>query len=284
MLAAYRGCIFVIVACALATRVAAASVSPSPSPSSSPITSASAGVLDQETSDVDDTSRIIAWSAQAFYTGASYGPGDLRLTQIVPRADILQVGSSLLRITLPRYAWLYGVTSGFGDMQLTYLFGLPPAPNGRSGIGFNAVLPTGSNSILSGNTWTLGPSAAVVRFNAAAGYGTGFYFQSAFSFAGPANEHTSVALLQPFIVKRLGGGWSLRSADAMWTYDFVRRTTFIPVSLGIGKLFAFGPESLNVTLSDTVTVIHANGPKLPKNTLKMLLRLMYVGKAPPLGI
>jgi hypothetical protein len=56
---------------------------PSPSASSSPSS------LEQQIGDVDPTAPVRAWNLQAFYTSASYGPGDLRVLQIVPREEVL---------------------------------------------------------------------------------------------------------------------------------------------------------------------------------------------------
>ncbi|MFY9720266.1 MAG: hypothetical protein WAK16_11565 [Candidatus Cybelea sp.] len=248
--------------------VAFIGAAPSPDPGATP------PVIQQESSDVDETSPIQSWMLQTFYTSASYGPGNVRVLQIIPRFDTIRIGQSYARVTLPRYQWIQGVGTGMGDSQLAYLF-TNPIPSGRFGIGVNAYIPSASGPMQGIGTWGIGPAAAAVKFNAASQTAIGFSIQSLFSYAGPSNRvRQSAATFAPFFVKQLGSGWSLRSADAMWTFDFQRGSTLLPVSLGVGKLITFGTHSLNVALSDTVTVVHANAPTLPKNTWKLAIRLM----------
>lgn len=246
---------------------APARAEPSPAPT--------AAALPQEESDADETSNLRGATIQAIGTVASYGPGNVTVLQAVPRVDVLQIGRSLLKVALPRYAWVNDGTSGFGDTILSYLFSVPGPRNGRIGIGLSALVPSASKPQFGVGSWTIGPAIGEVRFTQARRAAYGYYVQTGFSFAGPAaRRNQSAVTLQPFYVLRLGRGWSLRSADATWAFDLHRGSTLVPVSLGVGRLFRAGDRSLNLILADSVTVIHANGPRLPKNTIKVAVRII----------
>ena len=224
------------------------------------------------------TNTIKAWTLQSLYTGASYGPAYSRISQLVLRDDVLQVGKSLLRVTLPRYAWVTspnGTIRGLGDTFLAYLFALPATAGNHFGLGLNAVVPTATKSQLGIDSWAIGPAAAQLHVNPAGSFASGFFFQSYFSVAGPANRrYQSVIFFQPLTVARLGSGWSVRSADALWTFDMHDGSTLVPLSLGIGKLMPAGRNSINLVLSDSVVLIHAHAPNSPKSTLKLIIRWM----------
>ncbi len=243
----------------------------------SPAASAAPRTIDQEISDVNVDSPIPSWMTQTYYTNASYGPTFPRILQIVPRFDTIWIGSALLRLTIPRYQWIEGVGTGMGDSQIAYLL-TQRTQSGSLGIGASAYVPTASGPKQGLGTWGLGPAAAAVEINRKSKFAIGFSLLSLFSFAGPSTRtRQSGVTMTPFFVKQLGNGWSLRSADAQWTWDFVRGSSLYPVSLGFGKLLRFGPESLNLIFADAVTVAHPNAPNAPKNTLKFTARLMYLG-------
>lgn len=257
----------------LATQLLVADVLPSPSPSPSP--AASVAALQEEVDDVDPAPPIRSASVQTFYTNASYGPGDLRVGQVIPRFDSLRIGDSYVRLSFPRYAWADGGAYGMSDAQIVYLSSLARGSATRIAVGGTFYVPSASSPNLGIGTWGVGPAVGLIALDRAAGMATGFLMQSIFSFAGPSTRPKQrVVALQPFVVKQLGGGWSLRSADAQWATDFTRRSTIVPVSLGIGKLLPAGTQALNIVLADVVTVVHANAPAAPKNTWKLTIIVM----------
>lgn len=257
----------------LATHLIAADVLPSPSPS--PSATASASVLQDEADDVDPAPPIRSASVQTFYTSASYGPGNARVGQVIPRFDSLRIGDSYVRLSFPRYAWTDGGAYGMSDAQIVYLSSLARGGATRVALGGTFYIPSASSPNLGIGTWGLGPAAGLIHLDRAAGMATGFLLQSIFSFAGPSTRPKQrVVALQPFVVKQLGAGWSLRSADAQWAADFTRGSTIVPLSLGIGKLFPLGTQALNIVVADVVTVVHANTPAAPKNTWKLTIIMM----------
>jgi hypothetical protein len=84
-----------------------------------------------------------------------------------------------------------------------------------------------------------------------------------------------LAALQPIMVAQLGSGWSVRSADSTWTFDMQRGSSIVPVSLGVGKLVHIGKQTFSLILSDEATVVHANAPNAPKNTMRFFIRIIY---------
>lgn len=199
----------------------------------------------------------------------------MRVGQVIPRFDALRIGDSYVRLSFPRYAWTNGGAYGMSDAQVVYLSALSRGGATRVAVGGTFYVPSASSPNLGIGTWGAGPAAGLIHLDRAAGVAAGFLLQSIFSFAGPsARQKQRVVALQPFVVKQLGGGWSLRSADAQWATDFTRRSTILPISLGVAKLFPVGSQALNIVLADVVTVIHANAPAAPKNTWKLTIIVM----------
>jgi hypothetical protein len=261
--------VLLVIASLRATNAAQVADAASPAPSTTP------SLIEQQSADVDPTSPVEAWTFAGVYTGSTYGPGNFRSLQIIPREEVLRLGTSLLRATLPPIRTIQGVDSGFGDAQLFYLFA-HDVPHGRLGIGFSTLFPTATDPKLGTGKWSIGPSAAYVKLNRKARFLGGFLVQSFFSFAGPSWRHSvSTVALQPVFVKQLAAGWSLRSADATWTFDLQRGSSIVPISLGVGKLLHVGAQTLNVVLADEATLVHANAPNAPKNTARLIIRIMY---------
>ena len=241
-----------------------------------PTPAPTAAEIEQAASDTDPTSTVKAWTFVNTYSGATYGPKSLRILQIVPREEIVKVASTLLRINLPSMNVIDGVDSGFGDMQTFYQVVNRYSPTSATGIGLSAWIPTASDPNFGTGRWSIGPSTSYVNVNRRGGYFDGFLMQSFFSFAGPAARGTqSLVTFQPGFVKLLGSGWSLRSADATWQFDLAHGATVMPLSLGFGKLIHMKTQAINLVLADSVTVVHANAPAAPKNTLRFLVRIVY---------
>jgi hypothetical protein len=262
-------CAVLAVAALSSARPARAADTATPAPHGTPST------IEQESADVDPTSPTEAWTFIGAYTGSTYGPGDLRLLQIIPREEILRIGTSLLRATLPPIRTIQGVDSGFGDAQVFYLFA-HHISQGRLGIGFDLSVPTASDALLGSGKWSIGPSVGFVKLNRKARFVGGALLQTFFSVAGPSwRRAQSLVAFQPILVTQLGSGWSLRSADSTWTFDMERGASIMPLSLGISKLAHVGKQTLNFILSDEATVVHANAPNAPKNTLRFFIRIIY---------
>lgn len=239
--------------------------SPAPAPTATPL----AAIPGSE--GVDPTTPTRDWTLLTVYTGSSYAPGDLRLWQYIPREEVLRVGKSLLRATLPSWTSVVGGPSGWGDSQAFYLFATHTA-HGGYGPGVSMWFPTAGSPKLGTGKWSVGPSFGYVNADVRSKLFVGFLTQSFFSFAGPSwRKNQSLILFQPLFVKGLGKGWSIRSVDANWTFDLERGSTVLPLSLGVGKQVYFGSQKVNLALADIVAIVRANAPAVPKNSLKFTI-------------
>ena len=234
--------------------------------------------VEEQDADVSPTGLLRSWTVTGFYTASSYGPGNARGTQIVARAAIARIGSSLLRVTLPTMLDIENGPSGFGDAQFFYLFS-HRAKDAAFGIGPSLWVPTASSQSLGTGKWAFGPSAGYLRGNRRSKVVSGFLMQSFFSFAGPSwRAPMQIAALQPLLVHSLGSGWAVRSVDATWTFDLHRGSSIVPLSLGVSKLFRSGGQTFIGAFSWVTTVVHANAPRSPKNTLKFTVTIVYPPK------
>ena len=254
----------------LATALAApAQTSKAPAPAASTIP------IDVEADDADPDAPARTWTVVSAYTGSSYAKANLGLWQFTLRQATLRLGQSLLRVSFPSLQSVQGTASGWGDMQLFYL-AEKPVRNGHFGVGLSFSIPTANGSGVGSGKWSLGPAAGYGNVNRKARVFTGFLMQSFFAVAGLSwRAGQSLVLFQPIVLKDLGAGWSLRSADANWAFDLVRGSTVIPLSLGVGKLLGQGAQRFNIALADEITVVHANAPSAPKNTIKLTTSMLY---------
>ncbi|MGZ3499586.1 MAG: hypothetical protein ACXVAK_18835 [Vulcanimicrobiaceae bacterium] len=237
----------------------------SPAPSATPRASDSSDV----TVEGDPTTRIRTITLQATYTGATYGPGSFRATQIIPRIAALYIGKALLRFSLPRFQTINGLDSGLSDMQFFYLLERPFHP-GRVFLGLFAQFPTATSPSFGTGKWLVGPAAAYIFALRPKSAIAGFLVQSAFSVAGAAKRpNQSVVTVLPFGTLRVGHGWYLKLPEAPWIFDLQRGASLIPLGFGVGRTMKVGNDPLLVGISDEATVIHANVINAPKNTVRL---------------
>lgn len=238
-------------------------VTPSPAPTA---TSASREVS------ADNTllTPIRTYSIQASYIAAAYGPGNLRATQIIPRIARFYLGKSLVRVSIPRIQTVNGVDSSYGDMQIFYLVSRDLKTNGRY-AGLFAQLPTGTGPLTS-NKWLLGPALAYVASYVPRKRTVAVLVQTAFSVAGPRSAaNQSLISILPAATVSIGGGWFLKSPESPWIFDLQRGSTLIPLGLGIGRSAKVDGIPALFSISDEVTVLHANAPQAPKTTIRLYL-------------
>jgi hypothetical protein len=84
------------------------------------------------------------------------------------------------------------------------------------------------------------------------------------SFAGDADHPTQQSLqAQPFVIYNLPQGFYLRSS-ATWSFDLQRGDYYIPVGLGVGKVWkTVDGATLNLFVEPQGTVAHEGvSPKL----------------------
>ena len=258
----------------LVTVACARGLAGEPSSQPTPTPEATANALEQQSSDVDPTSPTKAWTLVGTYSGASYPPGDHQVTTITPREEVIKLGDSIVRATLPSVTTVRGGDSGWSDSQLFYIFHRRGRPHIYSGV--SMWFPTATGTSLGTGKWSIGTSIAYVDAQPKRHFFEGLLLQSFFSFAGPSTRSPQdLVTLQPVYIKQLGDGWSIRSADATWLFDLHRGSSLIALSAGIGKLVKAGQQTLNFVFAYQAIVIHANTIGAPKSTFKLLIRINY---------
>jgi hypothetical protein len=144
----------------------------------------------------------------------------------------------LLRFTLPIATSPdvpTGYITGLGDLTLMDIFILPKQGDVTFGLGPLLVLPTATDSSLGSGKWQIGAvgiGVAPQDWGLLAGLVT---YQTSFAGAD-SREDMDLFTLQPIVNVNLTDGWYLRSS-ATWNFDLQSGDAYIPVGLGVGKVF-----------------------------------------------
>ncbi len=188
----------------------------------------------------------------------------------------------LFRYTLPvATAPMFprGSETGLGDLFLVNFSVLPTLPgNIQVAPGPLLVAPTASDDVLASGKWQAGPAVAIVApqsWGLLAGL-----IQYQHSFAGE-DDRPDVRLLtyQPIITYNLPQGWYLRSS-AIWNFDFENDNHFIPVGLGLGKVWKVDERTTaNLFIEPQYTVWEDASPGIPRWQIFVGFNLQFaVGK------
>ncbi|HTJ26500.1 MAG TPA: hypothetical protein VMA36_10065 [Candidatus Limnocylindria bacterium] len=248
---------------------------PSPAPSASPQSSVSADV----TVENDPATRVRTLTVQGTYTGATYGPGNARGSQVITRLASFYVGKSLLRLSLPRIQTINGVSSGISDMQAFYLV-QHPARSGATFAGVFMQLPTASKPQFGTGKWLVGPAAAYFFAFKPRRLIAGVLLQTAFSVAGPSSRPNQSAItFLPFGSLDLGHGWYLKLPESPWVFDLQQGRSLIALGLGIGRTTRIGRDPVLVAVSDETTVLRSNTPNAQKNTVRLTFTVITVSRS-----
>jgi hypothetical protein len=252
-----------------------------PDPAPTPTQSPSSPAFEYADVTKENDPRVRAYTVQGAYTGATYGPGDAHSSQIIARVASFRIGHSFLRLFLPRVQTINGLAGGITDMQALYLF-TRPVRAGIAFLGVTAQLPTASNPRFGTGKWLVGPAAvyffAYKRRRAVAG----FLLQTATSVAGPSRQpNQTVMTFLPLGVANLGRGWFVKWPESPWIFDLQRGRSLITLGLGIGRQARIGPEPILISISDEITVVHANTPNAPKNTVRLTFTVIPPSSSPP---
>lgn len=138
--------------------------------------------------------------------------------------------------------------SGLGDITQSFFFS-PKAPTAGGliwGAGPVALLPTGTDPLLSARKWGLGPTGVVLKQDGPWTYGA--LANHLRGFGGVASrQNLSRTFLQPFLSYSTPGGWTF-TLNTESTYDWKSREWAVPVNVLVSKLVKVGdqPVSLGV--------------------------------------
>jgi hypothetical protein len=133
-----------------------------------------------------------------------------------------------------------GDTTGLGDLTLMDLF-MFPGKQVSFGVGPMLVLPTATDDALGAGKWQAGVAGVAVAPQHWGLLGGLVTYQH--SFAGDDDrEDVSLLTFEPIIFYNLPEGFYLRSS-ATWNFDIENDTYYIPVGLGIGKVFQLNEKT-----------------------------------------
>ena len=212
------------------------------------------------------------------YVGSYYGLEDKDSNVGMLRGTLphkLFGAPQILRVTAPVITTLdlppQGRTTGGGDLNLFDLF-LFKAGGVEIGIGPQLTIPTASDDQTGSGKWQGGLAAAIVapqHWGLAGGLVT---WQA--SFAGDADRRSQNTMqVQPVVIYNLPSAWYLRSS-ATANFDLQANSNYIPIGLGIGKVFKAAGTTYNLFVEPQWTVAH-HGTPAPRFQVFMGLNLQF---------
>ncbi|NKK75450.1 hypothetical protein GFM13_35230 [Rhizobium leguminosarum bv. viciae] len=195
-------------------------------------------------------------------------PGDPHANQFLLRGLIpsdLFGAPQLFRFTLPLATSpdpSGGYVTGLGDLTLMDLFVMPKIGDLTLAAGPILVLPTATDDALGAGKWQVGGAGVAIAPQSWGIVGGLVTYQT--SFAGSDDrEDVSLLTAQPIVNINLDDGVYLRSS-AIWNFDLHDGDWYIPVGLGIGKVFALeNGTTINAFIEPQYTVFK-DGPGSPR--------------------
>jgi hypothetical protein len=166
-----------------------------------------------------------------------------------------------------------GSQSGFGDVLQSVFFS-PKAPTASGwiwGVGPAFLLPTG-NSDFTLDQWAAGPTAVVLRQNAA-GWTYGMLVNQLWgiSNSGPLPD-VDATFLQPFVTKRIGPGRTL-GMNLEATYDRNSSQWTVPLNGSLSQILPIGGQLVSVGLGGRVFLDAPRGG--PDWGLRLTVTLLF---------
>lgn len=216
---------------------------------------------------------------QDAYTGSYYGldgadsnTGLLR--GIIPHKlfGVPQIFRATLPLVTTPSIGPNGRTTNVGDLNIFDL-ALKQVGGVQLGVGPQLTIPTAASNQTGTGKWQAGLAGAVIAPKSWGLIGGLLTWQH--SFAGSDRRRAQNNLLvQPFFIYNLPGQWYLRSTAA-WTWDIEAKTHYIPVGVGMGKVWV---DSTGVTYNFFVepqfTVAHS-GAGVPQFQVFLGLNLQF---------
>jgi hypothetical protein len=173
-----------------------------------------------------------------------------------------------------------------GDMQLFDL-AVIPWPGRESGllmgIGPVFVFPTATDEVAGQGAWQVGPAFATI-YNGIPGLLLGCLVQNPISFAHTSRHHERLNTLsfQPILLRYLGRGFYVKSADATWTMGWRQgAATTLPLSFGLGYvILREGRPPINLFVSGEWMVHRRDAPVAPQTTVRFGLTIAFPELSP----
>jgi hypothetical protein len=233
---------------------------------------------------------------QDAYTPESYGTAAqsnrLIARVIVPRVPrfslfpfVQLIRPSFSLVTVPTGRGK-ATRTAFGDVQLFDLLVLP-WPGRESGlmmgVGPVFVFPTATDRVAGLRAWQVGPAFGTI-YKGIPGVLLGCLIQNPISFAYTSRPHQPASTLsfQPILLRYLGRGFYVKSADATWMRDWRDDSaTTLPLSLGLGYvILRDGRPPLNFFVSGEWMAYRHDAPVAPQTTVRFGLTVAFPELSP----
>lgn len=174
----------------------------------------------------------------------------------------------------------------FGDMQLFDL-AVIPWPGRESGllmgIGPTFVFPTATDRVAGQSAWQVGPSFGAI-YKGIPGVLLGCLVQNPISFAYTSRSHQRVntLLFQPILLRYLGRGFYVKSADSTWAMGWRQGTaTTVPLSFGLGYvMLREGRPPINLFVSGEWMAYRQDAPIAPQTTVRFGVTVAFPELSP----
>lgn len=134
---------------------------------------------------------------------------------------------------------------GLSDTVQSFFFS-PKQPNNGIiwGVGPVALLPTGTDALLTTDKWGAGPTA--VALTQKGGWTVGVLANHIWSFAGDERRaDVNATFLQPFISYTTADTWTF-ALNTELTYDWTSEAWSVPINFNISKLTKFGDQPVSL--------------------------------------
>lgn len=209
--------------------------------------------------------------------------GTTEVSNTMNLRGVMVAGRQIIRATIP-FTTIpadnkMGYNSGLGDIQL--FDAIRFTKDGAStdlALGPMLVFPTGSNDYLGTGKWQAG-GAFIIMHHIPGGSILGTLLTYQHSFAGQADRaDVSVLAFQPALTFNIAAGLYARSAGATWTFDFENHRSFVPLGLGVGKVFRADHTMVNIFIEPQLTV-YSEGAGQPAYQVFFGLNLQWAKKA-----
>ncbi len=207
-------------------------------------------------------------SRQDYYVPSLYGAPGRTANQALLRGIMpADFGGlpQIYRATLPivtNPTFPSGYDTGLGDLSLQQAF-IFQAGHWMVGAGPMLVLPTASKESLGAGKWQAGVMGVAVAPLPGGLFAMLATYQQ--SFAGDKSRDTvRLATAQPIGFYNLPDGFYLRSTGT-WTFDLAGNNSYIPLGLGIGKVWEIGEKTtVNAFVEPQYTVWRDGAATVPQ--------------------
>jgi hypothetical protein len=198
---------------------------------------------------------------------------------LFPFVQLIRPSISLVTLPTGRGG---GTRTDFGDVQLFDLAVLP-WPRRETGlvmgVGPVFVFPTATSTMAGQSAWQAGPAFGAI-YKGIPGLLLGCLVQNPISFAYTSRNHRSLSTLtfQPILLRYLGRGFYVKSADAIWTagwHDGAART--LPLSFGLGYVMLREDRPpINLFVSGEWMAYRQNAPVAPQTTVRFGVTIAFL--------